>query len=63
MKTKKIFVVSILLLAILTLGAASAADDTTADLAVEDAGDLDLEVPADEITTDGDTEDVAVIIL
>ena len=62
MKVKKIFIVSLFLLAILTFGAASAADDAAAeDLAVEDAGDVDLEVPAgEEISTDSDTDNVAV---
>lgn len=52
--------VSLILLAVLTFGAVSAAENVTADLVVGDAGDVDLEVPAvDEITTDSDTEDVA----
>lgn len=61
LKVNKIFIVSLFLLAILSLGAASAAENVTADdLAVEDAGDMDLEVPAsDEIIEDDDSSNVA----
>ena len=59
MKFKKIMLVAFVLLAILTIGAASAADDVASDdLAVGDDGDL-IESPvddADSLSEDGDEE-------
>ena len=47
MKTKKIFLVALLLLAVLTIGAVSASESTD-ELAVEDVGELSVdEAPAD----------------
>ena len=62
MKLNRLLFVSIFLLAVITLGAASAAEDGTASgLAVEN-GDLDLEVPTnDEMGSGGDVDnDVAI---
>ena len=65
MKFNKILLVSIILLAILTLGAASAADNAAADdLAVAgDSGDLKISSSLDDgLSTDGGiaTDDVAL---
>ena len=56
MKTKKIFLVAFLLLAVLTIGAVSASESAD-DLAVEDAGELSVdEAPADVVANDGEQE-------
>ena len=73
MKLNRLLLVSIILLAIISLGAVSAAEDTTAnetavddttafETAVEDDGGIDLNVPVDdELSADsGDLEDVAI---
>ena len=53
MKLNKFLLVSIFLLAIISLGAASAADTAADDLAVGESGDAILAAPADEIDADG----------
>ena len=54
--------VSIFLLAVITLGAASAAEDSTASGLAVDGGDLDLEVQAaDEIESDGGVDSDSAI--
>ena len=56
MKTKKIFLVAFLLLAVLTIGAVSASESAD-DLAVEDAGELSIdEAHADVVANDGEQE-------
>ena len=55
-------IVSIILLAVISFGAASAAENVTADEIAVDGGDIELEAPVnEEITADGDNlTDVAV---
>ena len=66
MKLNKIILVSVFLLAIISLGAVSAADDITADdkLAVEtnDEVDVDLDTASiDEISSDSDFKDSVAV--
>lgn len=59
MKTKKIFLVALLLLAVLTIGAVSASEITD-ELAVEDAGELSVdETPADVVANDGESPEIS----
>ena len=56
MKLNKFAIVSIVLLAILTFGAVSAADDTAVDnlTVVSDSEDIDISSPNDEIDAGGE---------
>ena len=62
MQLNKFMIVSIILLAVISFGAVSAAENVTADEIAVDGGDIELEAPVnDEITADGDNlTDVAV---